>query len=170
MIKCNTCQKLFKCSVTIDDKVRNLSKRKHCMDCLPFLSPRLGRSYKTSTINDKKKCPRCDKVLDPSCFYKRRDSSGYTCYCKNCLREQYWERYYEFKKKCVDYKGGQCQTCGYKKCLAALDFHHINPKEKDFVISRKKHRSDWSLIKKELDKCELLCANCHREEHDKRSL
>ena len=76
----------------------------------------------------------------------------------------------EFKQKCVEYKGGSCK-CGYNKCLAALEFHHRDPNEKDFSISSMMLTSvtpmPWELVSKELDKCDLLCTNCHREEHYK---
>jgi hypothetical protein len=71
----------------------------------------------------------------------------------------------EKKKKCVEYKGGCCVICGYKRCLSALEFHHLNPEEKDFSIS-KYVNVKFEKIKNELDKCVLLCANCHREVHD----
>lgn len=54
--------------------------------------------------------------------------------------------------------------CGYSKCKEALDFHHVNPNEKDFNISGSHSRS-WEKIELELKKCVLLCANCHREIH-----
>lgn len=65
----------------------------------------------------------------------------------------------------VLYKGGKCASCGYSKSFAALEFHHENPKEKDFTLSKNPNVS-WVKMKKEIDKCKLLCANCHREEHD----
>lgn len=68
------------------------------------------------------------------------------------------------KQKAVDYLGGKCVECGYNKCLAAMEFHHFNMTEKDFGIGRLKSRS-FEGMKQELDKCELLCANCHREKH-----
>ncbi len=71
---------------------------------------------------------------------------------------------WNLKKKCVEYKGGKCRNCGYNKCLGAFHFHHTNPKEKDFSISGS-HTRKWDIIKEELDKCILLCANCHAEEH-----
>ena len=67
----------------------------------------------------------------------------------------------------VEYKGGACQRCGYSKCMEALDFHHSTRGEKDFGISYKGHTKSIDILKKEVDKCELLCANCHREEHAK---
>lgn len=74
---------------------------------------------------------------------------------------------YIIKKEFVDYKGGKCSKCGYDKCLAVFDFHHIDPTKKDFNMSRISNiaTSKKEKIKIELDKCELLCANCHRELH-----
>lgn len=68
------------------------------------------------------------------------------------------------KKKAVEYKGGKCQNCGYKKSYYCLSFHHINPKEKDFNISSA--TMSWDSIKKEIDKCVLVCMNCHGEIHE----
>jgi DNA-binding CsgD family transcriptional regulator len=67
------------------------------------------------------------------------------------------------KKKLVEYKGGECGKCGYNKCLQALEFHHLDPKEKDFTISGK----SWSFerLKNEVDKCILVCNRCHTEIH-----
>jgi len=70
------------------------------------------------------------------------------------------------KELAIEYKGGSCQKCGYNKCNAALEFHHLDPSEKDFSISASGNTRGWELIKKELDKCILVCANCHREIHD----
>jgi hypothetical protein len=68
------------------------------------------------------------------------------------------------RAQAVEYKGGKCQICGYNKCSAAFDFHHVDPREKDFTIS--KRMTTFGAIRKELDKCVLLCATCHREVHD----
>ena len=69
------------------------------------------------------------------------------------------------KEKAVFYKGGKCQQCEYDKCIAALEFHHRDPAAKEFRLSSGKTRN-WDKVQKELDKCDLLCANCHREVHD----
>lgn len=74
------------------------------------------------------------------------------------------ERRRTLKKKAVLYKGGKCERCGYDKCIWALDFHHKNKKEKLFSISQFTCLG-WEKIKKELDKCMIICANCHREVH-----
>lgn len=68
------------------------------------------------------------------------------------------------KIKAVAHKGGKCQKCGYDKCVNALEFHHRDPTSKE-VDWRKMQRRSWAGVKEELDKCDLLCANCHREVH-----
>ena len=70
------------------------------------------------------------------------------------------------KKKAINYKGGQCAICKYKKSPSALTFHHINPANKFFGLSARGITRAWSKVQKELDKCILLCANCHAEVHD----
>jgi len=65
----------------------------------------------------------------------------------------------------VQYKGGKCQICGYNKCPQALEFHHLSPNGKDFGISDKGYTRSWTRVQKEIDKCILVCANCHREIH-----
>ena len=93
--------------------------------------------------------------------------------CKLCLKK-YAKKQNEskviqrekFKKELVDYMGGSCIKCGYSKSTMALDFHHKNPNEKDFLISKPQNIANKKLIYKEVDKCILLCCNCHREEHN----
>lgn len=72
-----------------------------------------------------------------------------------------WRR--KAKQKLVEYKGGKCKRCGYDKCIDALEFHHLDSNTKDFTISGK----SWSFekLKKEADKCILVCSNCHKEIH-----
>lgn len=71
----------------------------------------------------------------------------------------------KIKLQAVTYLGGACTKCGYAKCVAALEFHHRDHSQKDFQISGGSRRR-WSELKEELDKCDLLCANCHREVHE----
>jgi len=63
----------------------------------------------------------------------------------------------------IAYKGGKCQVCGYDKYQGALDLHHLNAEEKDFGIGDKGYTRSWEKVRAELDKCILVCANCHRE-------
>ena len=72
----------------------------------------------------------------------------------------------KIREMAVQYKGGSCEICGYNKCIKALEFHHIDNGKKDFGISEKGYTRSWDSVKKELEKCILLCANCHREVHE----
>ena len=62
--------------------------------------------------------------------------------------------------------GNKCVICGYNKCQRALVFHHLDPEKKDFSLSARGLTRSWIKIQAEIDKCILLCANCHMEVHD----
>lgn len=68
------------------------------------------------------------------------------------------------RNEAVKRKGGKCQKCGYDRCINALEFHHRNPEEKEISLSKGSTYS-WNKYWNEVQKCDLLCANCHREEH-----
>lgn len=68
------------------------------------------------------------------------------------------------KLAAIKYLGGKCITCKWGDHPAALEFHHRNPEEKDFTISEKANQS-WENVKKELNKCDLLCSRCHNIQH-----
>lgn len=85
--------------------------------------------------------------------------------CLKCQTERTQRRRDNVKIKAVEYKGGKCSICGYDKCIGALEFHHLDPNEKDFGISSKGYTRAWEKVKEELDKCIIVCANCHREIH-----
>lgn len=71
----------------------------------------------------------------------------------------------ELKEEAVNLLGGKCLICGYNKCINALDFHHNGEKEKGIAVFLK--NSSREKLLKEVKKCVLLCANCHREYHYK---
>lgn len=85
--------------------------------------------------------------------------------CSKCASESVQRRREKLKKMAVEYKGNHCEKCGYGKCIWSLDFHHLDPSKKDFGISRKGHTISWDRIKTELDKCIMVCKNCHTEIH-----
>ena len=106
-----------------------------------------------------KECPKhgmTEHVLIPNGNYK----------CKECRKNAVLDIRRRNKIKLVEYKGGKCEICGYNKCIDALEFHHLNPNEKDFGVSCGDTRSIEKL-KAEVDKCIMVCANCHREIHAK---
>lgn len=92
------------------------------------------------------------------------DSSG-RARCMKCRVNAVQKRRDKIKQIAIEYKGGKCSICGYDNCIGALEFHHLNPKQKDFGIGSKGYTRGIETVKKELDKCILVCANCHREIH-----
>lgn len=112
-------------------------------------------------------CPRCKTEKPLNEYYNRRNGIGNGVYCKPCTSEQTLERQREFKKLCVEYKGGKCCLCNYDTYIGALEFHHLDPKQKDFNVSKARFTKFDDRVTSELDKCILVCANCHREEHAK---
>mgnify|MGYP000049955768 FL=1 len=71
----------------------------------------------------------------------------------------------KIREMAVEYKSGKYMLCGYNRCIQALEFHHLGNTGKDFGISDKGYTRSWERVKKEIDKCVLICANCHRELH-----
>lgn len=86
--------------------------------------------------------------------------------CKKCRVDAVIKRRLKLKELALEYKGSKCSICNYNKCVAALEFHHTD-NNKEFGIGAKGYTFSWEKVKKELDKCMLLCANCHRELHYK---
>jgi hypothetical protein len=85
---------------------------------------------------------------------------------KESDKRQYTNRRIKRKEFFVNYKGGSCQKCGYNKNISCLIFHHRNPNHKLFPLTVKNLSSKKiEDLKKEVDKCDLLCHNCHNEEH-----
>jgi len=146
--KCEGCNKTI--SIT----------RKRCKECFAI--------YKEENIGEKDLTSnpvcKCGKTKTPENTYNPKPGI-WGKKCRDCRRKINNKSSSRIKQECVDYKGGKCQICGYSKCLAALDFHHINAEEKDFTLARIKSRLINDKIRLELDKCALVCSNCHREEH-----
>ena len=83
--------------------------------------------------------------------------------CKRCINLVSKQRRKSLKDKAIQYKGGSCYKCGYNKCPAALDFHHLDPTTKGAKLIQAIR--SWEEMKTEIDKCILICSNCHRELH-----
>jgi len=169
MLICNKCGNSFKSKIKIENKWRNLSNRKYCLNCSPLNSHNTRKLHLTSNLDEKeqkKNCPKCNKIKNFSEFYTRcgKRKTKLSGYCKECMKKESLIRQQTLKQKCVDYKGGKCELCNYDKCSAALEFHHRDPAQKDFEL-RMSRQAFTTIIKNELDKCQLVCANCHREIH-----
>lgn len=93
-----------------------------------------------------------------------RDTRGYFR-CGRCRQEAVIRRRRRVKELLVSEFGGCCQVCGYRRCLAALEFHHLDPSTKAFGVARRgAHGIDR--LRSEARKCVLLCSNCHAEVED----
>jgi len=108
-------------------------------------------------------CPKCKETKEITNFYKRAGVLFDSTYCKKCTNRQTVDRMVAFKLKCVEYKGGKCVCCDYNSYYGAMEFHHLDPKQKDFTISHLRSYSFNKIVTDELDKCVLLCNRCHRE-------
>src|SRR5271166_3741002 len=97
------------------------------------------------------KCRLCDRDL----FTSRRKRCGY---CNTKIRR------IRAKRAAIAYLGGKCMRCDHTYHMAAMEFHHRDPSQKDFTIANVANKK-WEVIKAELDKCDLLCSNCHRIHH-----
>ena len=117
-----------------------------------------------------KLCTRCKtfKLLDD--FYKSKiHSQGVMCYCKNCFNQKVVLRWIERKRKAINYKGNECTDCNLNLAnshYSVFEFHHLDPSEKDHDWTKLRLKS-WTAIQMELNKCVLLCANCHRVRHSR---
>lgn len=169
---CKKCgNKIPKRIKTDDGKVHFIPYRKYCFICTPF-GTWIKRDNNGNPIIEMKNgkkyriCGSCktSKEVTEENFYRRK-RGGFNSYCKLCDNETSMERVKNLKSRAVEYKNGKCCICGYNRCNRSLDFHHLDPSKKDFSISERK-TSDFEKLKIELDKCVLICKNCHGELHD----
>lgn len=112
-----------------------------------------------------KTCSECKKSLSLKSFYtnnSRKDKIGN--YCRDCHNSYVKERWRQLKIKAIALYGNKCHDCKQSFHRAAYDFHHLDPKLKEFNWNILKRKS-WDSITKELAKCVLLCSNCHRIRH-----
>jgi hypothetical protein len=110
-----------------------------------------------------KTCTKCNETKDLDAFYKKT-ALRLKAVCKKCCNRYSADRWKKRKLKAIEYKGGKCISCGYNKYPDVLEFHHRDPSEKEFEWNKLRKRN-WESVLKELDKCDMLCANCHRERH-----
>jgi transposase len=83
--------------------------------------------------------------------------------CVSCRSDSVSRRRRNLKLTLVQEAGGACKLCGYSRCLAALEFHHVEPGEKSFGISGEGVTRSLAKAREEARKCVLLCATCHAE-------
>lgn len=158
---CQQCNQPFELFVMIGNKMRCIYNRRYCLVCSPFGQRTKNRK---ALINGQRECLGCHTLrpLDNFGHYK---GGRLRSYCYPCDHKRIKDYGQLLKRKAVDYLGGKCCICGYSKSLRSLNFHHTDPTQKEFSIAKRKCLN-WTDTQQELDKCVLVCANCHGEIHD----
>ena len=153
---CRKCKNHFSNRVIINGLIKNLNRRKYCLNCSPWgaHNTRKNIDHKANEAQ-KRVCVACKKEFN----YVRGNGNGKNlcCSCLQIIRKR------RIRKKLIELFGGKCVVCGYDKCIAVLDFHHRD-NNKEFNIAGNYNRS-FERLQKEAEKCDLLCSNCHRELH-----
>jgi hypothetical protein len=155
MRNCKKCQKPIPYRVKIDGKIKVTNNRVYCLECSPFGSHNTKQIHVDMGISGERICV-CETCKRSYIFSRKKGNSSKQC--KSCYTKN---RRKEFKEFAIKIKGGKCICCGYDKCFSSLDFHHLNPDEKEFGISG--NNFSKKRIEKELEKCILVCKNCHGE-------
>ena len=110
-----------------------------------------------------------NKEKDNICLWHSCDKEKqYQKFCSPQCKNKYYvdRRRKHIKQKAIEYLGGSCKICGYNKCASALVFHHTKDKEFAIADSIGACRT-LEKIFIEIEKCQVLCMNCHEELHDK---
>ena len=147
--------------------IKNSWNQKYCKECR---EQKFKERHKEQSKRFHKENPTKYLVANRKRYYNNLEKSRkYARDYHNRNKEKINERVREIRRInktiLVNYKGGECEKCGYNGCLGALEFHHVDGK-KEFEIGKKTNTlKGIDKLKKEVDKCELLCANCHKEKH-----
>lgn len=153
MKKCRKCQKEFANRVKINGAIKVINKRKYCLECSPFGARNTRKLHLPQREeNTTKNCPKCGKD-----FKWNKNNVCWTCRSFNRRKLN--------REKGIKYLGSKCKRCKTKD-TDVLTFHHLDRDNKYDNLSSLWHR-EWNIINLELDKCELLCANCHMKLHKK---
>lgn len=107
---------------------------------------------------DIKNCLICGAEFKP----RDKNANQRSC-CYNCMPEGEQLMRSDFINLIRQQRGGKCEKCGYNRYLGALDFHHLNPSQKDFTVGNRDFKLKECI--EETKKCIMLCSNCHRELH-----
>lgn len=139
------------------------STKKYCSDDCRNAARRITyanrpKKEKNNFLMPEKKCLLCGAIFRPI-----NASANLRSCCYECMPQGVQLTRGMFLAKIKQLRGGKCVRCGYDICISALEFHHLNPNEKDFTISNDHFKLEEAI--KESEKCILLCSNCHKEFH-----
>ena len=114
-----------------------------------------------------KQCSICGLEKPLTDFAFRNKTKGtYRTNCRQCQSE-IMKAHYDRNKEILDKtkEGKSCAKCGYNRCAEALEYHHTDPNSKIDTVARLATHSNIEAALAEIEKCSILCANCHREYH-----
>ncbi len=135
----------------------------HHVDASTKIFSLTTRGFSKSPERVKDEAKKCI-LLCANCHREEHNVVGDTKYAsKNAQSVASYRK--QTKIKAIDYKGGRCQICAGLFTPAVFEFHHIDPLTKKFAVSGDGITRAWARIQEEVDKCLLLCANCHRQVH-----
>ena len=155
-VKCIVCEKEFQSQKTT---------KKYCStECMNAMrrqkwAERQRQPKNITYKGEEKTCLICNKK-----FYPKNSLANQRKCCYDCMPDGIQLTRGMFLAKIKETRGGKCVRCGYNKCLKALEFHHLDPSQKDFTISNDHFRLEETV--NESKKCILICSNCHKELHD----
>jgi hypothetical protein len=110
-------------------------------------------------------CSDCEAYVPIGNFGTNNNrKSGLQSLCKNHIYQYQMRRWHARKIQAIAYLGGRCKRCGLEDHPSVYDFHHTDPATKEFTWDKLRLK-EWGSVLLELDKCELLCSNCHRKHH-----
>lgn len=117
-----------------------------------------------------KRCSKCGTTKPVTSFSNRSDHPHlYKSWCKACEADRQRGNVRAKTAKLQAYKMERgCADCGYKKWAGSLDFDHLPEFTKSFNIGKNAGAKTWEQLLAEIAKCEVVCANCHRERTDRR--
>ena len=161
---CVQCKKPFVTRLSADQSPTGerlgTRHRTRCYECLPYTGPggsnegAILQTYSNPCLGG------CGKIIDTKHIAAELICPG----CRSRLTAT------RMKRCAVIYMGGACRDCGLisdlQNDLSCFDFHHLNEQEKDFAINA--WNGSWDTLERELQKCILLCACCHRKRHSKK--
>ena len=184
-MKCNRCGNLIakeeknscaNCLTKAKESAASARERRHSQGLCIYCG-------QTNALPEKKYCPSCKKKdrARKGKLKEKRKNLGLCSQCGNrppepnemrcseCGRKDRTRRKKIMnakKKRAVIHKGGKCQDCGLMtEHLPVYEFHHIANDKDRSISSMMKIRLTWDELQIELDKCIMLCANCHRIRH-----
>lgn len=164
MPTCKKCNQQFPNSMILEGKKRNLQRRNFCLDCSPFGDRNTKPLHLIEPSDGTRTCSVCKRKLREEDFY-RKGKFGPHSYCKECQGNFMKERWIQRKIDAVKLMGWKCEGCGLEGAHPALyDFHHRDLGEKECDWNKLRMMS-WPKVVAELEKCQILCSNCHRLRH-----